>query len=329
MKKFFAIALFLFISLTTLAQGIAIQGIARDNESSAITNTVLTYTFSITKSDNTVQYSETEGIQTDNFGVFSHIVSTGNPTNGAFNNVDFSIANLKLRVTVTYAGDEIEVYNQEFQYTPYAHFAKRAAVATNADNADRAAVATNADNADRAAVATNADDGVPTGSIIPYIGSTAPDGWVFCNGQNITSVTGSTALRDLVGNNAPDLRGTFLRGTGTSSVHGKSGPSLKATQADTFKSHAHGVAVSLTSDGNHNHKILKLPQDSGGVSGQDRAHLTTTNGSDESWQNISGSPSSAIQTAGNHSHTATGTISPTGNAETRPVNYGVNYIIKL
>ena len=317
MKKFFAIALFLFISLTTLAQGIAIQGIARDNESSAITNTVLTYTFSITKSDNTVQYSETEGIQTDNFGVFSHIVSTGNPTNGAFNNVDFSIANLKLRVTVTYAGDEIEVYNQEFQYTPYAHFAKRAAVATNADNADRAAVA------------TNADDGVPTGSIISYIGATAPDGWVLCHGQDIINVTGSTALRNLVGNNAPDLRGTFLRGTGTSSVHGKSGPSLKATQADTFKSHAHGVAVSLTSNGNHNHRIVKLPQDSGGVSGQDRAHLTTTNGSDETWQSISGSPTSAIQTAGNHSHTATGTISPTGNAETRPVNYGVNYIIKL
>ena len=305
MKKFFAIALFLFISLTTLAQGIAIQGIARDNESSAITNTVLTYTFSITKSDNTVQYSETEGIQTDNFGVFSHIVSTGNPTNGAFNNVDFSIANLKLRVTVTYAGDEIEVYNQEFQYTPYAHFAKRAAVATNAD------------------------DGVPTGSIMPYIGATAPDGWVLCHGQDIINVTGSTALRNLVGNNAPDLRGTFLRGTGTSSIHGKSGPSLKVTQADTFKSHGHGATVTIASNGNHNHRIVKLPQDSGGVTGQDRAHLTTTNGSDESWQNISGSPSSAIQTAGNHSHTATGTISPTGNAETRPVNYGVNYIIKL
>ena len=33
--------------------------------------------------------------------------------------------------------------------------------------------------------------------------------------------------------------------------------------------------------------------------------------------------------AGNHTHTVKGNSNTTGGAETRPVNYGVNYIIKL
>jgi len=152
MKKLHSIVLFLFISFTTLSQGIAIQGIARDNVSSAIANANLTFTFSITEVNNTVLYAETQSIRTDNFGVFSHIFGTGNPIKNTFSGIDFSIQGLKLKVSVNYSGSVVEVYNQTLQSTPYAQYAKKAA------------------------------NGVPTGAVMPFLGPVA----VLCNGQSIT-----------------------------------------------------------------------------------------------------------------------------------------------
>ena len=47
---------------------------------------------------------------------------------------------------------------------------------------------------------------VPTGSVTAFAGSTAPDGWLECNGQ---ATTGYDALAAVVGTNVPDLRGEF------------------------------------------------------------------------------------------------------------------------
>ena len=280
------------------AQGIAVQGIARNNESSAIVDTQLTFKFSIVKSDNTVLYIEQENIRTDQFGVFSHIITTGNPDGGySFSNVDFSIENLKLKVTINYNGTSIEVYDQPFYYTPLAIYAKKAGIATNAD------------------------DGVPTGSIMPYIGATAPTGWVLCDGQDISSITGSDALISLLGeNNVPDLQGMFLRGAGASEKGGvydaHIGPDLKEFQLDGFKSHLHNVSLNTNTTGNHNHNYTRrelLRDASGG-------------GRNNYW----GSDATAgTSNAGNHAHTVNGNTGSTGITETRPVNYGVNYIIKL
>jgi microcystin-dependent protein len=299
MKKVYYSLLLLFIATTTLAQGIAIQGIARDNTNSAIKDTDLTFTFRITEDNNTVVYSETQAIKTDNFGVFSHIVSTGNPTTSAFNNVDFSITNLKMKVLVVYEGKVIEVYNQTFQYTPYSFFAQKAALATNA---------------------TNADNGVPTGAVMPYTGTTAPEGWVLCNGQSLTSITGSAALRAIIGNNTPNLQGTFLRGTGVSNVNAKSGPALRSFQNDAFESHLHGSGTLATSTaGLHSHTYLFGAGSEAGISGGgwnngEIGYRITTNNT---------------TAQGNHTHTISGSVASTGDNETRPVNYGVNYIIKL
>jgi microcystin-dependent protein len=306
MKKFLAIALFLFISLTTLAQGIAVQGIARDNNNSGILDTNLTFTFSITKNDNTVQYSETQSIRTDNFGVFSHIVSTGNPTTGAFNNVDFSITNLKLKVIVNYNASEIEVYNQTFQYTPYSHFAKNAANAANAAN------------------------GAPVGSIMPYTGSTAPAGWVLCDGGSLEAISGAEALIALVGVNAPNLQGMFLRGTGESPVNQQFGPSLLGTQGDAGKDHEHYLSLSTTTAGLHNHD--------NGAAGEYR-HLLKVDGystaigtdNDFGYNQPNISNAEAMANSGNHQHVVSGNTHGVQGfgAESRPVSYGVNYIIKL
>ena len=297
MKKYLFIPVVLLFSTVMIAQGIAVQGIARDNALSAIADQTLTFTFNITKSDNTVLYSETQGIRTDNFGVFSHVVSTGNPSGNSFSSVDFQTEGLKLKVFVNYNSSDIEVYDQPFYYTPYAHFAKKAGIATNAD------------------------DGVPTGSIMPYIGTTAPTGWVLCDGQNISSITGSEALISLLGeNNVPDLQGMFLRGAGANEQGGvydaHIGPDLKEFQLDGFKSHLHNVSLNTNTTGNHNHSYTV------------RALLRDASGGGRN--NYWGSDATVgTSYAGNHAHTVNGNTGSTGITETRPVNYGVNYIIKL
>jgi hypothetical protein len=297
MKKFYYTAFLFFLTTISFAQGISVQGIARDNTSSAITDENLTFTFSIVEDDNTVLYSETQGIKTDNFGVFSHIVNSGNPTVNTFNDVDFSIQNLKLKVSVVYDGNSIEVYDQPFQYTPYAHYAARATDATNAVN------------------------GVPTGSIMPYAGDTAPVGWVLCNGQSLTAIDGSTALRAIVGNNAPNLQGTYLRGTGTSPTNGRPGPALRGVQSDANKAHLHSVNIwSGYTDVSHRHRN-SLGDGGNGTSTFAPNFSDTNTGTYRA--------SYTDNTSINHRHAVNGDTGTTGNSETRVVGYGVNYIIKL
>jgi microcystin-dependent protein len=306
MKQFYITIIALIFSTIIFSQGISVQGIARDNASSALADKILTFTFSIAKDDNTIVYSETQSIRTDNFGVFSHIVSTGNPVTSTFNNVDFSISDLKIKVSVSYSGNQIEVYNQTFQYTPYAHFAKKAALATKADN------------------------GVPTGSIMPYMGAVAPAGWVLCAGQSLPNNAEHNQLRNMVGANAPNLLGMFLRGTGTNPRSASyAGPSLNGFQDDSFESHGHGVTVTVNAVGNHRHNIEKLPLDAQANGSGDMGTLTGNSpGNDESFAPVSGGDN-AISAAGAHDHSASGSIANTGGGETRPVSYGVNYIIKL
>jgi len=300
MKKPFLNLLLLLISSISFAQGISIQGIARDNESSAITDTSLTFTFSITQDDNTVLYAETQSIRTDNYGVFSHIVSTGNSLTVTFNNVDFSIQNLKLKVSVNYNGNTIEVYNQAFQYTPYAHFAKNAHFAKKAGN------------------------GVPTGSIMPYAGADAPEGWVLCNGESLTTISGSANLRDLLNSdNAPNLKGLFLRGTGISAISPTNfGPDLRRYQGDSDISHRHSnnLTGTTTSSGIHIHTMTAVTSLTGNG-------VENTNGGD-------GQANSVTQTNNDGDHKHDVAVSGNsgfsdGTSESRPVNYGVNYIIKL
>ena len=285
MKQYYITLLLAFITTISFAQGISVQGIARDNASSAITDTNLTFTFSITKDDNTVLYSETQGIKTDNFGVFSHIVSSGNPVENTFNDVNFATKNMKLKVSVVYNGSTVEVYDQPFQYTPYAHYAA---------------------------------NGVPTGSIMPFTGDTAPSGWVLCNGQDLTAINGATALIAIVGNNAPDLQGTFLRGTGTSPTNGRPGPALRETQGDGYRSHAHFLNLNTNAAGQHSHLYKHIENgNTAGNQGSRQGDAVTSGFNGQTGG------------AGNHAHNVQGNTASNGNSETRPVNYGVNYIIKL
>lgn len=105
------------------------------------------------------------------------------------------------------------------------------------------------------------------GSIVAFGCSTAPVGFLACEGQAVSRSTYAD-LFDVISTtwgvgdgsttfNIPDLRGAFLRGTGS---HGTAnmadgndfaGPALGASENDQFQGHIHKIDVSGTDDGNY------------------------------------------------------------------------------
>jgi microcystin-dependent protein len=172
--------------------------------------------------------------------------------------------------------------------------------------------------------AIHAQNGVPTGSIMPFIGTDAPNGWLLCNGSAIPAGAYYDNLRSLVGGpNTPDLRAMFLRGVGSQTAFpGRQGPALKTVQQDSVISHLHGVNINTNSNGNHTHTVGFSNDDYNGNGG------TNTNGLTRD-TNLGDNRTLTTNSTGAHTHTVIGNTANTGGTETRPINYGVNYIIKI
>jgi hypothetical protein len=111
---------------------------------------------------------------------------------------------------------------------------------------------------------------VPTGAVMAFGMTTVPAGWLACDGQ---STAAYPALAALVGANVPDLRGYFVRGTGTNSDGTVSG-AFGAKQTDEFKSHNHNISV-LGIVGGTNPGVTDSGQNS------TQSYTTTTTGSTE------------------------------------------------
>ena len=100
----------------------------------------------------------------------------------------------------------------------------------------------------------------PVGTVIWYAGSTAPAGYLKCNGDSIANGSGTTQsitadfseLYAIVGSTLPDLRGEFVRGwddgKGTDS-----GRSIRSAQGDQNKQHNHTANVT---DPGHTHVYI-------------------------------------------------------------------------
>ncbi|MDO8316095.1 MAG: phage tail protein [Flavobacterium sp.] len=166
-----------------------------------------------------------------------------------------------------------------------------------------------------------AQNGVPTGAIMPFIGTTAPNGWLLCDGKPFIDDVTTAALKALLGStNTPNLNGMFLRGAGSASL-GHSGPTLKTVQQDDFKEHLHGVNINTSSNGAHTHDLYFSNDDySGGGGG--------STGLEDDRPDVF-NIKRATTSDGNHNHNVSGNTASTGGTETRPINYGVNYIIKI
>ncbi len=289
-SKQFLLSFLMLLCITTVqysqtsasTAGIAVQGIARDDNNTARANASISLTFEIyyKVASTEVQIStETQNLETDAFGIFSHVID---PT--FQNNPNFANYQAYLRITE----GPTTISDEKLKHVPYA-------------------------------IAAN--NGVPSGSIMPFIGTEAPAGWVLCNGQSLTSITGAANLITILGsNNAPNLQGMFLRGTGTSPVNNEDGPALKGTQQDEFESHTHGDNFSIADGGQHDHDIEFDDKKFDNDDNDNPGYGYVGPGTDETIQ---------TENSGIHSHTINGGVLATGGSETRPVNYGVNYIIKL
>lgn len=291
--KVTALVILISFSKATFAQitstGMAIQGIARDGSNNAITNTAIGIKFTVhyTNSSNTnVDLSPvTVSLTTDAFGVFSYVLDMSSIETSLF--YDYQ---LKLKIEQTSPSTTL-ISDENLNFVPYA---------------------------------VSASNGVPTGTIMPYVGTTAPRGWALCDGSALPITPLTLTLRTLLGSsNTPDLRGMFLRGAGTNSNNtyaANVGPNLKAVQTDEFKSHLHAVNLTTSLNGDHNHSKSSNNQASEDGDGA------------IAWNNTDGEGSNSTvytDNAGAHTHTVSGNTAAIGASETRPINYGVTYIIKL
>lgn len=129
----------------------------------------------------------------------------------------------------------------------------------------------------------------PVGAVTAYAGSSAPAGWLECNGQSFSSST-YPQLYAVLGNSTavPDLRGQFVRGWahdgGTDAGRG-----IRTTQADAVGPHAHTIGASRFNGWPGSGQIVY-----------------------DMWKNGSGAA----------------TDNNTGTTETRPKNVALMYIIK-
>ncbi|CAN0561202.1 unnamed protein product, partial [Laminaria digitata] len=62
---------------------------------------------------------------------------------------------------------------------------------------------------------------IPVGTIVAYAGAVSPPGWLFCDGSTIPG--DYAVLRNLVGNETPNLDGRFLMGAKDTEQFGKLG----------------------------------------------------------------------------------------------------------
>jgi len=161
------------------------------------------------------------------------------------------------------------------------------------------------------------DTVMPAGMIMTYAGTSAPTGWLACQGQAVSRTTYATLFTNIGTTwgsgdgsttfNVPDLRGMFLRGTGTNatgSSSGAVGPSVGTYAADTYLNHSHAIT-----DPGHVHTAANA----GGTFGPTQAGSS----------NVASSGNTGSATTGITVNTST-----TGGTETKPKNYGVLYIIK-
>jgi len=310
MKKVILTLTALFFTLLSFSQGIAVQGIARNANNTARVNTLLTLQFKVYYIHQATEvsiYNMSSEVTTDFFGVFSHVIDIEDDAGTV---TEFGNQELWLRIS---EGSTV-ISEAKFNRVPYAYAAS---------------------------------NGVPTGSIMPFIGTTAPLGWLLCNGDAIPTAPHTVALRSLLrGSNTPDLQGMFLRGTGTSPLSTatvvKEGPELMSTQQDSNKEHSHNEgSIDTAADGDHNHHTVdangtmynKMTRASG-----DRPNQWYPFGSEGNTSYASSTyvakrldlQNNVIQKdSEKHKHTISGAVEATGGIESRPVNYGVNYIIKL
>jgi len=163
--------------------------------------------------------------------------------------------------------------------------------------------------------------GVVVGAVFQYIGSSAPSGYLLCDGSAVSRTTYS-ALFAICGTsygagdgattfNLPDFRGRVPVGKGTNTdvdTLGESDgsaladrrPKHKHTSATTSSSGSHSHDASTSSDGSHTHSDNSTTAGGSGAYGGDFTILDSTGGTTGSGGTHSHSVN--VTSAGSHTH---------------------------
>lgn len=168
---------------------------------------------------------------------------------------------------------------------------------------------------------TNLPAGIPAGLVAYFAMSTAPTGWLKCNGA-LVSRTSYAALYAAIGTTfgvgdgvttfgLPELRGEFIRNLADGRAV-DTGRVLGSAQDEAYLNHSH-IAWADTG-GAHEHS---LPVSS-----------STGIGSSRTVPGEYAGPAQNTSSAGAHSHTITVAASTTGGTETRPRNVALLACIK-
>ena len=176
---------------------------------------------------------------------------------------------------------------------------------------------------------------LPAGMISAMGMSSAPSGWLLCNGAAVSRSTYS-ALFAAIGTtwgsgdgsstfNVPELKGAYLRNTGTSDTSSDYvGPNVGGYQDDQNATHNHNAtsssSLSINNSGNHSHNSPS-------------AHYHGAFGTNKIAWGYSGNTTHYGGSGGNHSHggsvSTSTSIGNSGSTEARVFNKGVQYCIKF
>jgi len=203
---------------------------------------------------------------------------------------------------------------------------------------------------DETGKAFNPANAVPSGSVIPFAGSTAPSGWIICDGSAISRTTFAT-LFALIGTtygagngsttfNIPDLRGRLVAGFDSANATGRLTSSATGGVSASALGNAGGEqahSLSSTELASHNHSV------SGNTGGESVSHThsvsvpgTTGGGASTIAQVLAGTntaPFSASVGSNNNDHTHSFNVT-SGSAGSGSAHNNVqptlimNYIIK-
>lgn len=173
---------------------------------------------------------------------------------------------------------------------------------------------------------------VPIGSVLPFGGGTAPDGYLICDGSAVDR-TEYAALFDVVGTNfgpgngvdtfnLPDMRGRVAVGKAASgtfnTINNSGGAETHALTVNEIPSHSH--TGSTSTNGNHTHQYTRTTQ-----------RLTKIQNPADNTEGVGDYYNPAnTSTDGNHNHSFTTNPSGGGQAHNNLQPYRVlNYMIKV
>lgn len=226
------IYLILLVIQTSIAQtrvtstGISVRAIARSESRTSLSNQtnldINLKLYALENSQKNYILQKTGVVSTDNFGLFSYVITLSEN--------DFSLLKT-FDVYLEISGNGVIYVDEKLQTVPFAIHT------------------------------ISAQNGFQTGAIIPFMGATAPDGWLICDGSTFPEDDYHGKLVSILGSNrTPNLNAMFVRGAESQTVpqlgtngnsnfgaNGKTynGGELGTYHIDRYKSHSH-IINSLT-----------------------------------------------------------------------------------